>query len=879
MAKQQFTTHRELGDALLRQFPNEYEGQNPYRLGKKYAERNPETVEVTGDVEFESDFLQTAGESIEGMYDLASGAVSDVIDAPRKVITDTVSDVYETGSDAASMVKDAFTGTPSGDSDRETQAVREGRRIAFTGDAEQAFPFLRSLAGLGKGTLESGVTQLARAAGLPEATISGIEYSSSPSELRAGEDFISTYQEQLEPYNIKQRPFRALANIAPFLPGKSVSSMATKLGVSAPRVTQGQKILSALNPDNILSTGVDAAKLTGQGIQKAAKVADKVVEPVREFGKRAATEGKSFVKEVATNIAGFTTSRSPEAIEALTQLLDDAGAVEHFRKYRSMPKQKLYDTITEKFSSAVGKLRDNASKAYVASEKKLAPILSRPMNAEMPNAVESLQDEIIKMVEDKGGKIKYISSEKIPEKMAMDFDAPDRGRRAPKVASMSLGQAIRELGGISVEAADYDVGSLFKTDSGRIRKYLTRIENKSKRENRPSPRGMDQIAEELAQRYPQFNIRSTDDLIDAMMDPDEFFELKPIDVADTVEDIAQREMADVLEAEGLADDAMDFGEDYAADSQIRVSFSDAPIIPTTTDLKRPIAKLIQNYLNLDPAKVTGTQLHNMRKDLDKFIENLPGDGSPGDVYGGSYRMLTEMRKSISEALENTYKEPYINAMKDYKNIIDLRNELFESYGVRGNVLDKKTIERLSGEISLTFGDNARQSQRSKRLKELTDQVNMPELYTAIIGAQFQPLISKGLAQRSVQSALVAGLAGGTGAAALGAEALGTAIAGLGTVAIQQIMYSPRMFYEAMATLGGVNIPTAKAKQVIDRVKSSGAGARILRDNPSFPVAVERLKNEAGIDVESILASDRDEENRDPKLLRNLSTIGETQPVR
>ena len=218
-------------------------------------------------------------------------------------------------------------------------------------------------------------------------------------------------------------------------------------------------------------------------------------------------------------------------------------------------------------------------------------------------------------------------------------------------------------------------------------------------------------------------------------------------------------------------------------------------------------------------------------------------------------------------------------MKDYKNIIDLRNELFDSFGVRGNVLDKKTIERLSGEISLTFGDNARQSQRSKRLKELTDQVNMPELYTAIIGAQFQPLISKGLAQRSVQSALVAGLAGGTGAAALGAEAFGTAIAGLGTVALQQIMYSPRLFSEAMATVGGMNVSTKKAKQVIDRVKSSSAGARILRDNPSFPVAVERLKNEAGIDVESILASDEDEESRDPKLLRNLSTIGKTQPVR
>ena len=93
------------------------------------------------------------------------------------------------------------------------------------------------------------------------------------------------------------------------------------------------------------------------------------------------------------------------------------------------------------------------------------------------------------------------------------------------------------------------------------------------------------------------------------------------------------------------------------------------------------------------------------------------------------------------------------------------------------------------------------------------------------------------------------------------------------------MYSPRLFSEAMVTAGGINVSTKKAKKVIDRIKSSGAGARILRDNPSFPVAVERLKNEAGIDVESILASDEDEESRDPKLLRNLSTIGKTQPAR
>tara|TARA_R100000008_G_C3587705_1_gene173983 strand:- start:2325 stop:4877 length:2553 start_codon:yes stop_codon:yes gene_type:complete len=850
MAKQQFTTHRELGDALLRQFPNEYEGQNPYRLGKKYAERNPETVEVTGDVEVESDFLQTASEALEGMYELGSGVVSDV---------------YGAGKDAFEMATGAAAGTPP--IDKAMEMAREAR----AGDREPSFPFLRSLVGLGKGTIESGITEAARAAGLPEETISGIKYASTPSEFRAGEELISTFQEQtLEPYSIKQRPFRALANLAAFFPTRAAGALATKAGVSAPHVAKGTRILGALNPDNILTTGIDAAKLSGELGKKAVGA---VTRPVRDFTKRATTDDKSFLKEVATNIVAFTTSRSPEAIDALSEIIGDANKVDDLRKFRTMPKQKLYDTVVNKFSSAVKSLRKKGSAAYKAAETKLAPVLARPMDVEVPNSVRTLQDEIINLVEDKQGTIKYVSSEKVASKKGIQ-------RRAPKVPSMSLGQAIKELGGVSVSSADSGLGEIFKTDSGRVRKYLVRLENEAKKNNKNTP-GLDQLVDELKAFYPQFNIQTTDELMDALMSSDDFFELRPIDPTDLAEQTAAKAYDEHLASRGIdAEGDFGFGEDYAFDSKIKVSFANAPIIPTTTDLKGPISKILQDFLNLDPAKVTGMELHNMRKDLDKFIENLPGDGSPGDVYNGSYRLLTDLRTSISNALENTYKEPYINAMKDYKNIIDLRKHLFDSFGVRGNVLDEKNMERISGEVSLTFSDNPRHTQRPERLKKLAEMTNMvgePDLYTAIVGATFTPFISKGLAQRAVQSAMVGAITGGT--YALTADAFTAGLAGLATYSAQQILYSPRLFSEAMLTAGGLDIPTKKAKQVIDRVKSSPVGAKIMRDNPSFPVAVERLKNEAGIDVESILASEENEENRDPKLLRNLSTIGKTQPVR
>ena len=44
--KQMFRTHRELGEDLIRQYPDTYGGENPYLLGKRYEEKYPDEVGI-----------------------------------------------------------------------------------------------------------------------------------------------------------------------------------------------------------------------------------------------------------------------------------------------------------------------------------------------------------------------------------------------------------------------------------------------------------------------------------------------------------------------------------------------------------------------------------------------------------------------------------------------------------------------------------------------------------------------------------------------------------------------------------------------------------------------------------------------------------------
>ena len=127
------------------------------------------------------------------------------------------------------------------------------------------------------------------------------------------------------------------------------------------------------------------------------------------------------------------------------------------------------------------------------------------------------------------------------EQMAL---AAERSRREVGAESMTLGQAIEKLGGLSVEAADRNVGQILKTDSPRVRRYLRRLERAAERKN-TQPIGMDHMADRLSQQYPQFNISDTDDLIEALGREDKFFEKVPIHFEDAADIMAKKSMDDI----------------------------------------------------------------------------------------------------------------------------------------------------------------------------------------------------------------------------------------------------------------------------------------------------------------------------------------------
>jgi len=124
-------------------------------------------------------------------------------------------------------------------------------------------------------------------------------------------------------------------------------------------------------------------------------------------------------------------------------------------------------------------------------------------------------------------------------------EAAAGARRNPNVPSMTLAQAIEKLGGLSVKEADRDVGSLLKTDSPRVRRYLSRVERAIKRRNL-RPEGMDIMPGKLREQYPQFNISDTDDLIEALGREDKFFERVPIDFGDAAEIMAKEAEDDII---------------------------------------------------------------------------------------------------------------------------------------------------------------------------------------------------------------------------------------------------------------------------------------------------------------------------------------------
>jgi len=726
--RQMYRTHRELGEDLISQYPDTYTGENPYLLGKRYAEKYSDEVGIEEAGGFFSseryfdDFLETSGEVLKGGWDLATGVGGDIADAFALPFTR----VDELAS----------------------------------GDIEGAkrFPFMRSLAGLGQGAAADLWQQFARGIGVPEETISKVDVTATPAEQRAGRDVVAQYRESLEPYMREERPMQALANVQPFIPGKTLTKVAPKLlqrglgadikkaqGV-AETVREGARIA---DPTNVLATLAKGAKL---GATQGYPAIKRVAEPVKKFVDRATTKGRKFMGERAEDIAGFTTSVGPHAIRRLKERSAESPQFrDQVREWRQLPQDELYSGLYETFNNAVREVRKKSQNAYELAEDRLKPILSKPLSEAQPRALEDLQGELRTIIEQFQGVVR--------------FESP-----------------------------------------------------KTKVVKGPARGGFD------------------------------------------------------------ADPTTLRGEDYATPyaqpgGRYVVDFTDAEIIPTATgDLKQKIAKEFERFLNMDSDEITGLDIHKLRKNLDKTIDNMQGGGGADDIYRGPFRVRTELRSALSNALETTYGEQYTAAMADYRAYAEMQRQMYNTFKLTGTDVDKKSMETILAELVNTYNPNARQGLRPNIIQEFSDMAEMPELEASLLGAVFNPSISKGLAQRSIQAELLQATTPLMVGGALG-YGTGSALAGVGAAAggfaAQQLLYSPRLFSEALLTFYDLpSLPsTQKVAQLTKRLTSNPKANAILGEGLPLGVTLERIKNEAGVDAYDILAT---EEEKNPKLLQSLS---------
>jgi len=726
--RQMYRTHRELGEDLISQYPDTYTGENPYLLGKRYAEKYSDEVGIEEAGGFFSseryfdDFLETSGEVLKGGWDLATGVGGDIADAFALPFT------------------------------------RVDELAAGDIEGAKRFPFMRSLAGLGQGAAADLWQQFARGIGVPEETISKVDVTATPAEQRAGRDVVAQYRESLEPYMREERPMQALANVQPFIPGKTLTKVAPKLlqrGLGADikkaqdvaeTVREGARIA---DPTNVLATLAKGAKL---GATQGYPAIKRVAEPVKKFVDRATTKGRKFMGERAEDIAGFTTSVGPHAIRRLKERSAESPQFrDQVREWRQLPQDELYSGLYETFNNAVREVRKKSQNAYELAEDRLKPILSKPLSEAQPRALEDLQGELRTIIEQFQGVVR--------------FESP-----------------------------------------------------KTKVVKGPARGGFD------------------------------------------------------------ADPTTLRGEDYATPyaqpgGRYVVDFTDAEIIPTATgDLKQKIAKEFERFLNMDSDEITGLDIHKLRKNLDKTIDNMQGGGGADDIYRGPFRVRTELRSALSNALETTYGEQYTAAMADYRAYAEMQRQMYNTFKLTGTDVDKKSMETILAELVNTYNPNARQGLRPNIIQEFSDMAEMPELEASLLGAVFNPSISKGLAQRSIQAELLQATTPLMVGGALG-YGTGSALAGVGAAAggfaAQQLLYSPRLFSEALLTFYDLpSLPsTQKVAQLTKRLTSNPKANAILREGLPLGVTLERIKNEAGVDAYDILAT---EEEKNPKLLQSLS---------
>jgi len=736
-------THRALGEELIRTYPETFQGQNPYLLGKKYEEKYPDEVFIAeggglaGSDSWMSDFAETSGEVVRGMWDLGKGVAGDVVDV------------------AALPVRRA--------------------RESVTGEDSQNFPFMRSLVGLGQGVGADLFQQGARALGLDEETISKAEAAATPAEQRAGRDLIAQVQESTESYERERRPVQFLSNMAPVVPGKALGKVARKAANLLPEQMEGGKMVENVeqglryaDPNNILST---LAKAGTEGVKRGGPLIERVTDPARKFLQRASTKDRSFVGERAEDIAGFATSTGTNAIRRLKEVAGSDPKVRNtIREWRRLPQAELYKKLYTQFNNAVRKLKEKAQQSYAIAEDQLGPVLRKPLEEVKPQSVAEMKGQLLTIIDEYEGVV-----EKRPATMK-------RGQTGTKEGPSPIFSGTREVkdwpGPVDGEGRDLQPAQL------------------------------------------------------------------PV-----------------------------MGEVVDTPSGYNVSFENAGIIPSATELKSPIAREFERFLNLDDTAVTGMDIHRLRQQLDKTINNMSGGGGPDDISKGAFKVRTDLRSALANTLETTYGDEYRNAMADYRKVAEIQRQMYDTFRLTGSAIDNRKVETILAEVANTYNQNPRQGLRPQLLQEFAEIADIPDLEASVLGAVFNPSLPKGLASRSEVSQNASLILGAMTGMGLGggdplASGLGALAGGIAGQAAQQFLYSPRLFSEALLTFYDLpSLPSIpKATKLINRINANPRASKIVRENLPLAVTLERIKNEAGIDAESILATEDDDK---PTMLSRL----------
>ena len=307
-------------------------------------------------------------------------------------------------------------------------------------------------------------------------------------------------------------------------------------------------------------------------------------------------------------------------------------------------------------------------------------------------------------------------------------------------------------------------------------------------------------------------------------------------------------------------------------SGYKVSFKDAEIIPKATKLKKVIAREFEQFLNLDDTAVTGMDIHRLRQQLDKTINNM-SDGSPDDISKGAFRVRTDLRAALANALETTYGDEYRNAMADYRKVSEMQRKMYDTFRLTGSAVDDRKVETILAEVANTYNQNARQGLRPQLLQDFAEIAEIPDLEASVLGAVFNPSLPKGLSARSEVASNASLILGAMTGMGFGAgdpltSGMGALFGGIAGQAAQQFLYSPRLFSEALLTFYDLpSLPSIpKATKLINRINANPRASKIVRENLPLAVTLERIKNEAGIDAESILATEDDDK---PTMLSRL----------